>query len=295
MKAQRLDQFLAGQFPDVSRMFFKRLIKSHSVLVDKNPVSPHHKLKIGQKVTVQWPRKKKSGIFEASAPIPYPILIEDDILLVINKPAGAMVHPTSSHFKGKTMIDWIRPHLNSENWPDEVRPGLVHRLDRDTSGVIIFAKTPQAHAALSKQFAQREVSKTYFALVKGVMPAKKGTLEGKLGRDPFHRKRFTVSSEGRDAITHFKVMKEFGKEASHLEIKPVTGRTHQIRVQLAWIHHPILGDKVYGGAQPDFDFVPRHMLHAGKLKFRHPETGKIMEIEAPVPEDFKKVLKIIRS
>lgn len=291
----RLDKFLAGRFDEYSRSFFQQLIKERGVLVDDHPVGPDHKLKVGQTVRIEWPKENKEEAPVKAGPLPFPILFEDDDIIVINKPPNLLVHPAGSERKGETLVELLRPKLRSRKWPDAVRPGLIHRLDRDTSGVLVFAKTPGSHNRISKQFANRQVKKTYVGLVKGIPPDKEGTIDGRIARHLQKRQRFAVTGDGRQAITRFRVAEELGGRASYLELKPLTGRTHQIRVHLAHYGFPILGDEVYGGNQKGFEFVPRQMLHARHLQFAHPKTGKTVQFEAAPPKDFNQVLKILRS
>jgi len=291
----RLDLFLATRYPAWSRTRLQRLINKRNVLVDQHPVSPHHKLRREQLITIEWP-VAAPVIKRAKVPLPFPILFEDDSLLVINKPSGMVVHPSVGHTDGKSLVELVEPFLAGQIWPDDARPGLVHRLDRDTSGVIVMAKTPEVHADLSKQFARRQTKKTYLALVKGSVKAKEGTLECHIARHPGLRQRFAVSSSsGRWASTKFKVLERFNEAASLVELHPLTGRTHQLRVQLSEYGHPILGDHVYGAQEKEFDFVKRQMLHAARLELKHPGTGKAMQFDAKLPDDFQENVKVIRS
>lgn len=292
---ERLDIFLAEKFSDFSRTYFKRLINKRQVLVDGHAVSPDHELKRSQTIQIVWPPKKKKIIGDINVPLPFPVLYEDQDLLVIDKPPRLLCHPTGGASTAVTLVDLLLPHVSREEWPEEVRPGLVHRLDRDTSGVMVYAKTPEAQAKLSKQFALRRVQKTYVALVIGAFEPKEGRLECYLARDPQHRLRFIVTAEGRQAITDFKVLETWGSKASLIELYPKTGRTHQLRVQLSWYKYPIVGDALYGGRKKGFEYVDRHMLHAKALEFFHPTTQEKMRFEAPLPLDFQEVIKIIRS
>jgi 23S rRNA pseudouridine1911/1915/1917 synthase len=289
----RLDKFLVSHFADRSRTYLQRLVNNRNILVDGHPVSPHHALRAGQNVQIRWP-KKVAPPEPPKGPLPFEIFFEDDDVMVLNKPAGLVCHPTGGQHDRATLVDLLRPYVRRHEWPDDVRPGLVHRLDRDTSGVMIFAKTPEAHTGLSRQFAHRQVKKTYVALVKGVPSVKKGTLESAIGRHPEMRQRFAVVDAGRWSVTRFAVIEKFG-HSSLLELNPLTGRTHQLRVQLSAFGFPILGDRVYGKPEPVFGDIPRQMLHAARLEFTHPKTVKKMQFEAPLPDDFQAVLKVIRS
>lgn len=292
----RLDRFLVQRYPDWSRTALQKLINKRFVTVDGHPVSPHHHLRAGQVVVITWPKQEASPAPAAPVKIPFPVLFEDDAILVVNKPAGLVVHPAAGHTDGNTLVEILRPKFRQGPWPEESRAGLVHRLDRDTSGVIILAKTPPAHAKLSKQFANRVTQKTYVALVRGAMPVDEGTIESHLARHPGKRQRFAVSSDrGRWASTKFIVKERFGKEATLVELHPITGRTHQIRVHLASYGHPILGDHVYGVKEKGFESISRHLLHAARLRIRHPETDEPLDLSAPLPDDFQSALKFIRS
>lgn len=291
----RLDRFLASRFSSWSRTHLQRLIDHRYILVDNHPVSANHKLRPGQTISIYWPKGDKKVSPKTEEPLPFPIMYEDDALIVVNKPSGLVVHPAAGHQDGNTLVELLEGKLPKGNWPDEIRPGLVHRLDRDTTGVIVLAKTPETHAHLSKQFSRRQVKKMYVALVKGAVEAAQGTLECYMSRHPGKRQRFAVSgSGGRWASTRFKVEERFGQTATLLELYPLTGRTHQLRVQLASYGHPILGDHVYGTRDPQFDFIARQMLHAAYLSIKHPVTGASLEFNAPLPDDIQEAIKLIR-
>jgi len=285
--------FLAAEFPAWSRTRLQRLIEGGRVLVDGEIPSPHLKLRAGQSVQITWPAVHSPQISKSSRPLP-PIIYEDGYLLVINKPAGMVVHPAAGHYDGDTLVEIVAPKLKKGAWPEDLRPGLVHRLDRDTSGLILFAKTPQIQTKLSRQFAERKIKKTYLALVKGVPESREGALECRISRHPKMRQRFAVAATGRWAFTKFSVRESFGGEAALLELNPLTGRTHQLRVQLAAIGHPILGDTVYGDRQNQFPFIHRQMLHAFQIEFNHPQKDRLVKFTAPPPDDFQDALKLIR-
>lgn len=290
----RLDRFLAARFPKWSRTYFKRLINNRNIKVDSHPVSAHHELKLGQVIQINWPTEKKVKPVANLDPLPFPILYEDDYMFVINKPAHMLCHPAGWKKNGNTLVELLRPRITNSEWPDEVRPGLVHRLDRDTSGVLLFAKTPDVHVKLSHQFASRQVKKTYIAVVHGKMEANEGTLECQLSRDLGKRQRFAVAANGKIAITKFIVKKRIGDVATVVTLHPLTGRTHQLRVQLSSYGFPILGDLVYGGVKKEFLFIPRQLLHAAEIEFTHPVSNKKMSFKAPIPDDFQQALKLIR-
>jgi 23S rRNA pseudouridine1911/1915/1917 synthase len=290
----RLDRYLADRFPSWSRTRLQRLIESGDILVDGRAVSPNEKIQNGQTVTISWPQPAIKVSKKPVVDITFPILHEDKDLIVVNKPAGLVVHPAVGHHDGNTLVEILEPKIASAPWPDDVRPGLVHRLDRDTSGVIVLAKTPEVQMKLSKQFSDRDVKKTYVGLVLGRVKPNEGTLESNLARHPGMRQRYAVVEKGRWALTKFKVIERFGDVASLLELYPFTGRTHQIRVQVAAFGHPIIGDHVYGPANKDFSHVVRHLLHAARLELTHPRSGTRKQFSAALPADFQSAIKLIR-
>jgi len=232
--------------------------------------------------------------------VPAPaILFEDSSLLVIDKPAGLVVHPAKGHWDG-TLIDWLKNHLGSKAagaFADSERLGLVHRLDKDTSGVLVIAKTVEAQTAVSRQFRDRTVRKTYIAFVEGVPSASKGVIDAPVGRSRRQPNRMAVSSGGRPSETAFEVNETFGKEVSQMTLHPKTGRTHQIRVHLAAIGHPIVGDRTYGAQAVwgEKHGIHRSLLHAERLEIEHPETAKRVSFHAPWPDDFKEARQAFRE
>jgi 23S rRNA pseudouridine1911/1915/1917 synthase len=295
---KRLDLLLPALLPDYSRSHLQKLIKSGAVrcggavcAAQRSPV------KSGDSITVE--------IEEAESRVPtgenidLPTLYEDDSLLVINKPPGMVVHPGAGNHTG-TVVNALlgrNPELAEELAADESRPGIVHRLDKDTSGCLAIAKTPQAQFKLSRSFAEREVIKTYAALVRGIPAGKTGKIVTLIGRHPVNRQKMAVTERnGREAVTIYEALKSGrieGIQVSMLSVRILTGRTHQIRVHMAHKGHPVLGDALYGGSQKLK--VSRQMLHAWKLSFPHPETGKMISFEAPLPDDFTAIMDLIRS
>jgi len=277
--SRRLDIYLSEKFKDYSRSFLQKLIKNGFVKVNSNKVlKADLKLKAGDIVEIEFPEKKK--IFDKLENF-LEIVYEDDSILVINKPAGLCVHPAGKFSLEPTLVDFLG---RQEKGLD--RSGIVHRLDRDTSGIMVIAKTPQAQFSLMKQFQKRMVKKTYLGIVHGIFSYKEYEISAPIMRSDKDRKKFCIGP-GRDAVTEFKVLKCFNNY-SLLEIYPQTGRTHQIRVHLSSIGHPIVGDKLYGNKKDD---APRQMLHSYKLKLFHPEEKKQMEWKAKIPDDFLSVLK----
>ncbi len=279
-ESRRLDIYLSKKFSDYSRSFFQKLIKNGFVEINsKKILEPCLKLKKGDSIKIEFP-EQKDIIKDSSLDVIY----EDDSILVINKLAGLCVHPAGKFSLEPTLVDFLKTDNKTLT-----RSGIVHRLDRETSGIMVIAKTPQAQFSLMKQFQNRTIKKTYLGIVCGVPSSEKGSISAPLGRSYKNRKRFCVGT-GRDAITDFKVIKRFNKH-SLLEIYPRTGRTHQIRVHLSSIGHPILGDKLYGKKE---DNVPRQMLHSYKISLIHPKKNKQMEWTAKIPKDFLSVLKRLK-
>jgi 23S rRNA pseudouridine1911/1915/1917 synthase len=282
----RLDRFLAKQLPKYSRSRLQQLIRSGFVRLNGAATRPRQPVRTGDEIEVTEPPPVK--IANEPEPIPLEILFEDDDLIVINKPAGLVVHPGAGHQK-HTVVNALLSHCTTlSGIGGKERPGIVHRLDKDTSGCLVVAKNDATHRDLSRQFAERRVEKIYLALVVGKLRKQTGAIEEKIRRHPVHRQRMMVTSlRGRAAKTEYRVLRS-GDRASLVECRLHSGRTHQIRVHLHHIGHPVLGDKVYAARRAK-DF-PRQMLHAWKLSFCHPHTGKWRDFEAPLPDDFDEAL-----
>jgi 23S rRNA pseudouridine1911/1915/1917 synthase len=284
----RLDQFLAKRFPEYSRSRIQQLIRSGFVRLNEQTTRPRHIVRRGDKIDLREPPVEKIDI--RPEPIPLDILFEDDDLIIINKPAGLTVHPGAGQ-REHTLVNALLSHCTTlSGIGGKERPGIVHRLDKETSGCLVVAKNDIAHRELSKQFAARTVEKTYLALVAGKLRKAAGVIEEKIGRHPVHRQRMRVTSlRGRTAKTEYRVIRS-SQQASLIECRLHSGRTHQIRVHLHHLGHAVLGDKVYA---PRFakDF-PRQMLHAWKLGFRHPRTGEWSLFETPLPADFKEAIAV---
>ncbi|MCB0163748.1 MAG: RluA family pseudouridine synthase [Anaerolineae bacterium] len=289
--APRLDHFLAQEFPDLSRSQLKKLIQQNKVLVANRPVKPNSAVQPGDLITLQLPAIATD--LPSPENIPLDIVFEDTDLIVVNKPAGLVVHPGHGH-TGGTLVNALLaryPDLAEMTQPgaeSNTRPGIVHRLDQDTSGLIVIARTPEALRQLQRQFKARTVEKTYLALVHGQPEAPEGVIDVPLGRDPRHRQKFAPLADGKPARTHFKIL-EFYVDYSLLEIGLETGRTHQIRVHLAWLGCPVVGDTVYGRRRNRLG-LDRHFLHAWQLSFRHPRTNELLQFEAPLDEALQAVL-----
>ena len=284
-KDQRLDQFLASH-TDLSRSLIKKLIESGDIKVNAIGSKPSYKLKQEDKITVNLPAPTKMEL--TPEPIPLDIIFEDKDIIVINKPRVLTVHPGAGRSSG-TLVNALLHHCKDLSGIGGVeRPGIVHRLDKDTSGVLVVAKNDKAHQNLSKQFKERNVEKTYLALVEGEVKNDSGTINEAIGRHPVNRKKMATltPTKGRHAITHYKVLKRLEK-TTLLELMIETGRTHQIRVHLKHIGHQVVGDPVYGPAPAG---AGGQLLHAYKIKFKHPVTWKELEFEAKLPEDMLKLI-----
>lgn len=292
----RLDAFLAARVEGVSRSTLKRVIDDGEVLVGGRAAKPSLKLKGGEHVEVELPAPPPSEVEPEE--IPLDILHEDDEVVVVNKPSGLVVHPAAGVPSG-TLANALAFHFGQLRGGGSLRPGIVHRLDRDTSGVIVVAKTARAHENLSDQFRARTVFKSYVALAHGVTKEERGRIEEPLARDPRNRTRMAVVRGGRAALSLWRVRQHFTR-FTLLDVQIKTGRTHQIRVHLAWIKHPVVGDETYGGGRdktlPDpalrsrVNALGRQFLHAERLGFHHPSTGEWMSFTAPLPPELSEFL-----
>jgi 23S rRNA pseudouridine1911/1915/1917 synthase len=297
---KRLDIFIAHYEPRISRSRIQSLIKEGLARVNDRPEKPGYKVKLGENITLDLPEKKVHEVLPE--PIPLYVIYEDPHIIVLNKPAGLVVHPAPGNYTG-TLVNALLYHYGSlpslgTGPRGSERAGIVHRLDKDTSGVMVAARTREALKALSAQFKDRIVQKRYVALVLGVIKKGSGTIEAGLGRHVKERKKISVHThKAREAVTLYKVKERF-KNATLLEVEIKTGRTHQIRVHLAHIGHPVLGDRVYGGAKAarlNDDAVARQMLHAESLSLLHTVTGHPMTFSAPPPEDMAETVERLRA
>lgn len=285
---ERLDRALTARFPQLSRAQLQRLIRSGAITVNDAVVRPAYRLTPGDRITVTFPEEPTVR----PESLPLDIVYEDEYLLVVNKPAGMVVHPAARVVSG-TLVNALLAHcpqVADVGGPD--RAGIVHRLDRETSGLIVVAKNPETHAALQRQFKRRLVRKTYVALVEGQVHPREGIIEVPIGRDPKDRTRMSVSRTGRPAITQYRVVEAFPQHTL-LEVRPHTGRTHQIRVHLAWLGYPVVGDRVYGRRRQTL-LPDRHFLHARDLAFTHPVTGEKLALSAPLPPELTALLNQLR-
>jgi len=292
---QRVDVFLARRKQDISRARWQELIKAGQVQVNAKPCKPNLTLRPGDRVTFEIPAPVSTEI--VAQDIPLTVLYEDADLLVINKPPGIVVHPAPGHDDG-TLVNALLHHCKDLGGiGGELRPGIVHRLDRDTSGAMVVAKSEQAMKNLAEQFKGRAVKKEYVAIVWGKPKPPNGTIKTSIGRSPHDRKKMTARiAGGRDAISYYETAESFD-DATLVRVRIATGRTHQIRVHMAHIGNAVVGDTVYGRARqhPVAKLAKRQMLHAEKLSFIHPGSGVRVEFTAPVPEDFQAVLDALRT
>lgn len=294
----RLDKYLADRVPELSRSAAQRLIHDGRVAVNDEPLKAGYKVRVGDLVVVHLPAGESTEpVAEA---IPLKVVYEDQALIVVDKSAGMVVHPAPGHPSG-TLVNALLAYCPELATSGDDRPGIVHRLDRDTSGLILVAKSEKVRRALQRQFKERRVHKAYLALLDGRLQPAWGRIEAPIGRDPHHRQRMSILSGGREAITEYHVLERFAHvmgpavgDYTLVEAEPQTGRTHQIRVHFASIGHPLVGDAVYGRQRSRLP-VPRQFLHACRLGFEHPVTGQRMELEAPIPADLAAVLGLLRG
>ena len=294
-RGERVDRFLAGRMEGSSRAAVQRLIEDGRVLVNGRAVKAHQRLRAGDHVEVSVPPPVPSVI--RAEPVPLSVLHEDADLLVVNKPAGMIVHPAGRIVAGTLVNALLARCPDLSGIGGELKPGIVHRLDKGTSGCIAVAKSDSAHRAVAAQFARREVYKEYLAIVRGAPPAARGVVEGLIARHPVERKRMAVRRDrGRASVTRYEVLERF-EGFSLVSLRLHTGRTHQIRVHMAHLGCPVLGDALYGGrrGRGAAGGAERPMLHAWRLGFRHPRTGRELRVEAPVPDDFSRVLAALRA
>ncbi|MDA1347541.1 MAG: RluA family pseudouridine synthase [Chloroflexi bacterium] len=282
---QRLDQFLAARCIDLSRSQLQRLIADGHVTLDGSPVVAATKARPGQRISLTVPDPVESNLIPED--IPLSVVHEDSDLLVVDKPAGMTVHPGPGHRSGTLANAVLARCPDLHGIGGTLRPGIVHRLDKNTSGLIVVAKNQKAHTRLSFQLKQRRFKKVYVALLRGRLSPAEAIIEAPIGRDPRDRKRMAVVATGREAITRYIVL-EYLAGYSLVEVTPTTGRTHQIRVHLSSLGHPLVGDSVYGQAHTGLD---RHFLHAKILGFEHPSTGATVEFRAELPSELRRFLK----
>ncbi len=299
MPSERLDTFLRTKFPDLSRGAIQRLLEEGNIRVNGRTVKPTHTPRAGEEVQMHFPEPRPAEARPEEMALE--ILFEDEALLVINKPAGLVVHPAAGH-EEHTLVNALLHHCagNLSGIGGVARPGIVHRLDKETSGCLVVAKSDQTHLALSSQFASRKVSKIYRAIVCGEVQRDTGDIRAAIARHPSHRKRMAVAEDiGREARTSYSVIERL-RGSTLVEATLHTGRTHQIRVHFQYLGFPLVGDMTYGNRQnsrladlTNYE-APRQMLHAFRLSFIHPRSAKRVQFEAPEPEDFRDALSALR-
>lgn len=289
-KGVRLDSYIAGKKKDLSRTNVQRLIESGNILVNNKIQKISYKVQANDEISIVVPEAKEIELKPQD--IKVDIVYEDSNIIVVDKPKGLVVHPAVGNPDG-TLVNAIMNICKDSlsGIGGEIRPGIVHRLDKDTTGLLIIAKNDKAHINLSEQIKNREVKKIYIALVRGIVPENEATINMPIGRSTKDRKKMAVVKNGKEAVTHFKVLNRY-KKYTLLEIKIDTGRTHQIRVHMSEIGYPVVGDMVYSNGKNEFG-VEGQMLHAKSLDFKHPITGEQMHLEAELPSYFKEIIRTL--
>ena len=284
----RADRFLSAQLPDLSRSRIQQLISDGNITVNGKAVKSSRKLTGGECVEVHIPETAGTEILPQN--IPLDILYEDDDVLIVNKPKGMTVHPAPGHPEG-TLVNAVMYHCGDSlsGINGILRPGIVHRIDRDTTGNVIVCKNDAAHISIAAQLQEHSIVRRYYAILYDNIAEDAFTVDKPIGRDPKDRKKMAVRPDGKRAVTHCSVLKRFGSY-TYVECRLETGRTHQIRVHMSYIHHPLLGDEVYAGARKSRFKTQGQCLHAGVLGFMHPRTGEYIETIAPIPEYFSDIL-----
>lgn len=293
-EGERLDKFLSTIYPDFSRAFFQKLIKNQKVWVNDQNQKASFPVHTDDLVKIEIPDAVETTIVPED--IPLDILYEDQDLLIVNKPKGMVVHPSAGHYTG-TLVNAIMYHCKDSlsGINGEIRPGIVHRIDMDTTGSLIVCKNDEAHVDIAQQIKEHSVNRIYVGIVCGNVKEDEGTIEGPIGRHPVERKKMAINEKnGKPAVTHYKVLERFGNY-TYMQFKLETGRTHQIRVHMASIGHPLLGDALYSSNRSAFKNLRGQTLHAQTIGFIHPRTGEYMQFSAPLPEYFKKLLSILQS
>ena len=289
----RIDKFLSDEREELSRSYIQQLIDDSMVLVNDAKVKPSYKLREGDVISLTVPEPEELLIEPEDIPID--IVYEDDDIVIVDKPQGMVVHPAAGHYSGtlvNALIYHCKDSLSSIN--GVMRPGIVHRIDMNTSGLLVVCKNNNSHKALAEQFSVHSITREYTAIVYDHFKVKEGTVDAPIARSKTDRKKMAIDQSGRRAVTHYSVIEALDRNFSLIKARLETGRTHQIRVHMASIKHPLLGDDVYGPKNCPFK-LEGQMLHAGKLGFIHPSSGKYIEFESPLPEYFTRILKVLRT
>jgi 23S rRNA pseudouridine1911/1915/1917 synthase len=293
-EGERLDKYLSLIYPDISRSFFQKLIKDDGVLVNDKPEKASYRMNPEDMVSVTFPDAIETAIEPEN--IPLDILYEDEDLLIVNKPKGMVVHPSAGHYSG-TLVNAIMYHCKDSlsGINGEIRPGIVHRIDMDTTGSLIVCKNDNSHVNVAEQIKVHSVNRIYEGIVFGNVKEDEGTINAPIGRHPVERKKMAINEKnGKEAITHYKVLKRFGNH-TYMQFKLETGRTHQIRVHMSSIGHPLIGDSLYASGKTAFKNLQGQTLHAKTIGFVHPTTHEYMEFEAPLPEYFENLLCLLQK
>ena len=291
---ERIDKFLDGRIESLSRSYIQKLIKEKKILVNQLPVKANYKLTTGDTILLQIPDPEPLDIQPEN--IPLDILYEDDDILVVNKPKGMVVHPAPGHYEG-TLVNALLYHCKDSlsGINGVMRPGIVHRIDQDTTGVLVVCKNDKAHQFIAEQLAVHSITRTYHAIVWNNLSEEQGTITGAIGRNPIDRKKMAINEKnGKPAVTHYQVLDHLNRKFNYIACNLETGRTHQIRVHMSSIGHPILGDTVYGPQKSPYALTGQ-TLHAKTLGFIHPTTKKYVEFDAPLPDYFQKLLKKLKE
>ena len=290
MEDERIDKCISMLIDSLSRSYIQKLIKEDAVSVNGKPVKGSYRVKEEDEVSFFLPKAVEPDI--TAQPIPLDILYEDREVIVVNKPKGMVVHPAAGHYCD-TLVNALLYHCGAElsGINGVMRPGIVHRIDRDTTGSLIVCKNDRAHNCIAEQLKEHSITRRYRAICHGVLKEEEGTIDKPIGRHPTDRKKMAVSEKGKRAVTHYKVLQRFAKY-TYIECELETGRTHQIRVHMASIGHPLLGDEVYSNVKSPYK-LEGQTLHAQVLGFRHPTTGEYIEVSAPLPDYFKHLLEIL--
>lgn len=290
----RIDKYLTDCCENLSRSYLQKLLKSGDVLVNDKPAKSSYKICEGDIISCHVPEAVEPEIL--AEPIPLDILYEDEDVILVNKPKGMVVHPAAGHISG-TLVNGLMYHCRGQlsGINGVMRPGIVHRIDMDTTGVLIVCKNDMAHREIAAQLKEHSITRRYQAVVHGVLKDDEGTVNAPIGRHPVDRKKMSINTRnGKEAVTHYKVLERF-RDFTYIECRLETGRTHQIRVHMASIHHPLLGDQVYGPDKCPFRNLQGQTLHAGILGFVHPRTRQYMEFSAPLPLYFEELLEKLKN
>lgn len=293
-ESERLDKYLSLIYPDMSRSFFQKLIKEQNIKVNDSIQKANYRLKADDIVEVTIPDAVETAIVPEN--IPLDILYEDNDLLIVNKPKGMVVHPSAGHYTG-TLVNAIMFHCNDSlsGINGQIRPGIVHRIDMDTTGSLIVCKNDESHINIAEQIKVHSVNRIYEGIVYGNVKNDAGTINAPIGRHPIDRKKMAINEQnGKPAITHYKVIERYGNY-TYMQFKLETGRTHQIRVHMSSIGHPLLGDSIYASGKSIFKNLQGQTLHAKTIGFVHPRTNEYMEFSAPLPEYFENLILRLKS